>query len=77
MYSAGEAYKAGWQDRYTGSPAKFERTDLLLQEYMQGYNDCHQHIIETARREKTQGPLFGHPLYKEAHEQSNKQFLSD
>lgn len=77
MYSPGNVYRKGWDDRLQGleyAPGQY--TGVLYEEYIQGYNDCHQQIIENERRAKLNSPLQGHPLYKEAHDDVNKQFLT-
>lgn len=76
-YNAGDYYRKGWADRLAGNPVSYEVSGILLDEYMKGYNDCHANIVETEKNSKMSKFLNGHPLYKEAHEQSSKTFLSD
>jgi len=77
-YLPGNMYRRGWDDRIGGKIAEYQQYDgILREEYLQGYSDCHQHIIENERKQKSHSPLMGHPLYKEAHEHNSQQFLSD
>jgi hypothetical protein len=76
-YTPGDMYRCGWSDRMAGNPINYNQNGILLEEYIKGYNDCHTHIIETEKNLKTSSYLNGHPLYKEAHEQSSRTFLSD
>lgn len=76
-YSAGQLYREGWDDRMTGNPINYKVNGILLEEYLRGYNDCHNHILQTEKENKTSSYLAGHPFYKEAHERSSRAFLSD
>ncbi len=77
-YQPGDAYRRGWGDRTAGYQANHSCfVGILHEEYMNGFNDCHQHIVENEKRTKTGSLLNGHPFYKEAHENSSQVFLSD
>jgi len=77
-YQPGDAYRRGWEDRMGGFQANQSSFNgILHEEYMKGYSDCHQHIVENEKRSKTNSLLNGHPFYKEAHEHNSQVFLSD
>jgi hypothetical protein len=79
-YKPGQMYDRGWKDRLDGRPQNPGTCPQVLQdEYNSGYTDCHNKILEDGKNAKrSDSPLRGHPLYREAHEGNHgKVFLSD